>query len=383
MNKVLVDVPMPQMGSSVAEGTVIEWTKSVGEEVRAEETLCEISSDKVDTEVPAPVDGVLAEILVDVEQTVAVGTLLARIAVSSEQAQVEAPAETPAAPAADGAARRGGYSPVVKRVAEAHGVDLSEVEGTGRGGRVGKRDVLAYIEQSGAAAEPPAALAPESAPLSRMRRTIAEHMSRSVATAAHCHTWIEVDMSAVEAERRALGLTALPLVASATVAALAAHPSVNAWLEGDTRTLHRDVNLGIAVSLGEDGLIVPVVRRAQTLSLEELAARIQELAERARSGDLTPDEVQDGTFTITNPGRFGSLMAAPIINQPQVAILDLETIAKRPVVVQDARGDDALAIRATCILGLAWDHRALDGALAAQFLATVKANLEGFGAERS
>jgi pyruvate/2-oxoglutarate dehydrogenase complex dihydrolipoamide acyltransferase (E2) component len=303
----------------------------------------------------------------------------------------------------DGSSRTGGrrrYSPVVQRIAEEHGVDLSQVKGTGRDGRVRKQDVLAFIESggNGAAAvgeEPPlhiespyrpdpvpapapSAPAPGEAQLSRMRRQIGEHMKRSLDTAAHCTTWIEVDMSQIEAARTKLRVTALSFVARATVAALREHPALNAWLEGERYTSHQDINLGIAVSLGEDGLIVPVIHRAHELSVEGLAARIKDLARRARSRQLTPDEVRGGTFTITNPGQYGSIMATPIINQPQVAILDLEAVVKRPVVVTDADGNDSIAIRPMTILGLSWDHRALDGALAAQFLASVKRHLEGW-----
>jgi pyruvate/2-oxoglutarate dehydrogenase complex dihydrolipoamide acyltransferase (E2) component len=212
-----------------------------------------------------------------------------------------------------------------------------------------------------------------------MRRTIGEHMKRSLETAATCTTWIEVDMSRVEAARARFGLTALPFVARACVAALREYPALNAWLEGDSYTrFDTVVHMGIAVSLGEDGLIVPVVHNAHELSEEGLAARIRDLARRARGGGLTPDEVRGATFTITNPGQYGSIMATPIINQPQVAILDLEAIVKRPVVVTDADGNDSIAIRPMTILGLSWDHRALDGALSAQFLAAVKRHLEGF-----
>jgi pyruvate/2-oxoglutarate dehydrogenase complex dihydrolipoamide acyltransferase (E2) component len=202
-------------------------------------------------------------------------------------------------------------------------------------------------------------------------------MKRSLDTAATCTTWIEVDMGRVETARRRLGVTALAFVARATIDALREHPALNAWLEGERYTMPKEVNLGIAVSLGEDGLIVPVVHRAHELSVEGLAARIKDLAVRARARELTADEVRGGTFTITNPGQYGSIMATPIINQPQVAILDLEAIVKRPVVVTDAEGNDSIAIRPMTILGLSWDHRALDGALSAQFLASVKRHLEG------
>jgi pyruvate/2-oxoglutarate dehydrogenase complex dihydrolipoamide acyltransferase (E2) component len=211
-----------------------------------------------------------------------------------------------------------------------------------------------------------------------MRRQIGAHMKASLDTAATCTTWIEVDFSGVERVRAELGLTALPLVARATVDALRAFPALNATLEGERYTQYdREVHLGIAVSLGEDGLIVPVVRDAQDLSAEGLGKRVKDLARRARSRELVPDEVTGGTFTITNPGQFGTIMATPVINQPQVAILDLEAVVKRAVVVTGPAGDDVIAIRPMCVLGLSWDHRALDGALAARFLADVKRRLEG------
>jgi pyruvate/2-oxoglutarate dehydrogenase complex dihydrolipoamide acyltransferase (E2) component len=404
----------------------------VGDRIAADATICEISTDKIDTELPAPVTGVVAEIVVGVDETVTVGTVLARIAPGAGGAgsdgetggaggAVEAapgsaavgptpanapqsrtsPQQSPSpvsadAHAANGASTAGAdrrrYSPVVQRIAAEHGIDLSQVQGTGRGGRVRKQDVLAYLE-SAPAQEPPlhiespyrpdppdaapaAAVAADGGQLSRMRRQIGEHMKRSLDTAAHCTTWIEVDMSRVEAARARLGVTALAFVARACIDALREHPALNAWLEGERYTRHRDVNLGIAVSLGEDGLIVPVVDRAHELSVEGLAARVKDLARRARARELKPDEVQGGTFTITNPGQYGSIMATPIINQPQVAILDFEAVVKRPVVITDAAGNDSIAIRPMTILGLSWDHRALDGALCAQFLASVKRLLE-------
>jgi pyruvate/2-oxoglutarate dehydrogenase complex dihydrolipoamide acyltransferase (E2) component len=210
-----------------------------------------------------------------------------------------------------------------------------------------------------------------------MRRSIGEHMKRSLETAATCTTWIEVDMSRVQRERQRLGVTALAFVSRAVIVALREYPALNAWMEGDDYTRVNEVNLGIAVSLGEDGLIVPVIHGAHELSEEGLGARIRDLARRARSRELTADEVRGGTFTITNPGQYGSIMATPIINQPQVGILDVEAIVKRPVVVTDADGNDSIAIRPMTILGLSWDHRALDGVLSAQFLAAVKRELEG------
>ncbi len=410
----LVDVTMPQMGVSVAEGTIVGWRVEVGDRIAADDTICDITTDKIDTEVPAPVTGIVAEIVVPVDETVSVGAVLARIAVGSDGAPAKGSDGPPAAPAAatpesgipevepqpsraarvaNGASARGEgrrYSPVVMRIASEHGVDLSRVHGTGRGGRVRKQDVLAFLE-SGAveteqAPEPPLHIEspyrPDPVPagggdqLSRMRRQIGEHMKRSLDTAAHCTTWIEVDMSRVEAARGRLGVTGLAFVARACIDAIREHPALNAWLEGERYTRHQDVNLGIAVSLGEDGLIVPVIDRAHELSVEGLAGRIKDLARRARARELKPDEVQGGTFTITNPGQYGSIMATPIINQPQVAILDFEAVVKRPVVVTDGDGNDSIAIRPMTILGLSWDHRALDGALSAQFLASVKRHLE-------
>jgi pyruvate/2-oxoglutarate dehydrogenase complex dihydrolipoamide acyltransferase (E2) component len=373
-----VAVTMPQMGVSVAEGTIVEWRKHVGEPIERDETICDISTDKIDIEVPAPSAGTVAEILVAAGATVAVGTTIARI-------DPGAPHNGTAHATADRGPR---YSPVVARIAARHGIDLSTVKGSGRGGRVTKQDALAAI----GAGSPPDAPAPlhidspyrpddtpgagEAVPLSRMRRSIADHMLTSLRTAATCTTVVEVDMSAVEAARAALQVTYLPFVARAAIDALRAHPALNATFSGDALTRHRDVNLGVAVSLGDDGLIVPVVHRAHELSVEGLAARIGELARRARAGELRPDEVRGGTFTITNPGAFGAIIGTPIINQPQVAILDLEAVVRRPVAIADGAGGEAVAIRPIANLCMSWDHRALDGALAAQFLSAVRASLE-------
>ena len=431
-----VDVTMPQMGVSVSEGTIAEWHKAPGDEVAYEETIVSISTDKIDTDLPSPAAGVLHEILVEVGETVEVGVVLARIATGGPSAggqtneeigaaseAAAAVGETPApssdepAPVEEAAGShdegpkraRGGarYSPVVSRIAAEHGIDLAQVEGTGRGGRVRKQDVLAFLENGGGGgggqADPPLHIespyrpdpapgakpaaakfepkpegAPQPQPLSRMRRQIGEHMKRSLETAATCTTWVECDMGAVEAARKRgpQKLTALPFVARATIEALREFPLLNAWLEGDQHTVHESVHLGIAVSLGEEGLIVPVIRDAQDLSVEGLAKRVRELARAARDRTLRPDDVAGATFTITNPGQYGSIMATPVINQPQVAILDLEAIVKRPVVVTDESGADALAIRPMTILGMSWDHRALDGAIAAQFLATIARRLQ-------
>jgi pyruvate/2-oxoglutarate dehydrogenase complex dihydrolipoamide acyltransferase (E2) component len=416
----LLEVTMPQMGVSVAEGTIVEWRKQPGDTVEADEPIVEISTDKVETEVPAPGGGRLKEVLVEAGETVDVGTVLATIDPAAVAVEAAAPArETPAreerpAGGDGGAPERGDgrappVTPVVRRMAEEHDLDLSRIEGSGRRGRVTKRDVLAYLRDrpdtapeappaeeaakepalhmespyreeepaEAAAPEPAAAAAPPSPggrELSVMRKRIAEHMLLSLRTAAHCTTIVEADMSRIEAVRGRRSY--LPFVARATIEALREHPGLNATLEGELLTVHEEVHLGIAVSLGEEGLIVPVIRSAHELSHEGLATRIKDLAERARGKRLTPDEVVGGTFTITNPGAFGAVLATPIINQPQVAILDLEAVVKRPVVVTDADGRDSIAIRPLTYLCMSWDHRALDGALAAQFLSTLKRRIE-------
>jgi pyruvate/2-oxoglutarate dehydrogenase complex dihydrolipoamide acyltransferase (E2) component len=390
---------MPQMGVSVAEGTIVAWRKRVGDWVQADEAIVEISTDKVETEVPSPASGRVSEILVEAGATVDVGVVLARIDSDARPGQAHAD-EGPAAEVGGRESEVGGngngahsppISPVVRRMADEHGVDLSQVEGSGRRGRVTKKDLLAFLGDESKDLRPATrdprpepALHSESpyreeepAPansqeLSVMRRSIGAHMVRSLQTAAHCTTVVEADMSAIEAARGRLSY--LPFVARATIAALREFPMLNATLEGDRLTLHDEVNLGIAVSLGEEGLIVPVVKNAHELSHEGLATRIKDLAERARAKRLTPDEVSGGTFTITNPGAFGALLATPIINQPQVAILDLEAVTKRPVVV----GGDSIAIRPMTYLCMSWDHRALDGALAAQFLSAVRRHIEGW-----
>jgi pyruvate/2-oxoglutarate dehydrogenase complex dihydrolipoamide acyltransferase (E2) component len=293
------------------------------------------------------------------------------------------------------AARRSGarrYSPVVMRIAAEHGIDLEQVKGTGRGGRVRKPDVLAHLE-NGAAVEAPMHIEspykpdpgpprkPKTAvgqgePLSRMRQSIGRAMVDSLQTAATCTTFIEADMTGIATDREKTGLTWLPYVARATIEALGDFPSLNATLEGETFTQYEAVNLGIAVSLGTGGLIVPVIHDAQDLSIEGLGKAIKALARKARDNQLTPDDVRGGTFTITNPGGYGSIMATPVINLPQVAILDTEAVVKRPVVITDDKGNDSIAIRHMTYLCMSWDHRALDGALAAQFLAALRTRLE-------
>jgi 2-oxoglutarate dehydrogenase E2 component (dihydrolipoamide succinyltransferase) len=371
----LVDIVMPQMGISVAEATLLAWRAQPGERVEMDAPICDISSDKVDSEVPSPAAGRLVELLVAEGETVDVGTPIARFELEAEPAPAAAQTAvsdaTPAAPPPEsrGASRQ---SPVVTRLAEELGVDLDTLTGTGAGGRIRKEDVLAV---AGGPATAGLYQAPAAETLSPIRRSIAEHMVRSLRTAATVTSWIEVDFEAVEARRRELGVTALPLVAAATVATLVQFGELNAWLVDERITRHRDVNLGVAVSLGDDGLIVPVIRAAQTLGVVELAERIADVAKRAHERALSVDEVGDGTFTITNPGQFGTVMATAVISQPQVAILDVEAIVRRPVVVSGADGEQ-VAIHSMCVLGLSWDHRATDGAYAARFLAALRDRLQ-------
>jgi len=393
---------MPQLGVSVVEGTVVRWLAGVGDAVAADQPLCEIDTDKIVTEIPSPATGTLVEILVNEGNTVEVGTVLARLLttspaglragpVDSGRAHVRLPAPARASSSPPARSALAYYSPVVSRLAADHRVDLARVTGTGIGGRIRKQDVLAAATR--AADERPLHIEspyrPDDEPepagqLSRMRRSIGAHMKRSLETAATCTTWMEADMSRVEAARKQakasslLGVTPLPIVARAAMDALAQHPALNATLEGERYTRHDVVHLGVAVSLGEDGLIVPVIRDAHALSVEQLGLAIRELARRARKQQLTPDEVHGGTFTVTNPGQFGSLMATPVINQPQVAILDLEAVVKRAIVVEDDDGNDVIEIRPQTILGLSWDHRALDGAQAAQFLGALRRKLEAW-----
>ncbi len=469
----LVDVVMPQMGVSVSEGTITRWMKSPGDSVDADEVLLEISTDKVDTEVPSPAAGVVQEILVQEGETVEVGTKIATIAsgaAAAGPAEPEAPStpepvaaqppEAPAAPAppptppppaepvteptptAQEDGRDGGkfVSPVVARIASEHGVDLGAIQGTGRGGRVTKKDILSYIEMQkappAAPAEPvvpaapptpapttePAEAPPKPAPtppkaeptpappkaeptkapeepellpgeaierMTPMRKGIAEHMRRSLDTAAHVTTTFEIDMSRVvelrqrlrrEYEKRhGLRLTYLPFIARATVAMLAEWPWMNAEIRNDQIVTKSYVNLGIAVALdGGKGLIVPVVKNAEGMNLLGLTRAIIEIADKAREKRLVPDDVQGGTFTITNPGGYGAIHGTPIISQPQAGILDVEALVKRPVVVTDDQGNDAIAIRPMMNLCLSYDHRLVDGAYAAQFMRDLKNALQSW-----
>jgi pyruvate dehydrogenase E2 component (dihydrolipoyllysine-residue acetyltransferase) len=480
------DVVMPQMGVSVSEGTITKWLKQVGETVNADEGLLEISTDKVDTEVPSPASGVLSEILVQEGETVEVGTKLAVIAPEGAEvppaqapgdgggdgdvpepataqaaAEVAAVSDTPAtpptaesveearpAPAAasetttDASGNGKSFvSPVVARIASEHNVDPGQVEGTGRGGRVTKQDILGFIERGGPAQAAPAPAAPEAPeapaapaappapepaapapapaapapapaakapapapapapvtaqvgeqlePMSAMRRGIAEHMRRSLDTSAHVTSAIEVDMSRVVPIREKLkkelqrdygvNPTYLAFVARAVVDTLREYPWVNGEIRGDQIVTRPYVNLGFAVELADGkGLIVPVLKNAETLNLLGIAKGVADIAQRARDKKLNPDEVQGGTFTITNPGGYGTFHGTPVISQPQAAILGTYALVKRPWVVQDEIGQDVIAIRPIMNLTLTYDHRLIDGALAGRFLRDLRQKLESWG----
>jgi 2-oxoglutarate dehydrogenase E2 component (dihydrolipoamide succinyltransferase) len=448
----MIDVVMPQMGESIVEGTLTRWLKKTGERVERDEPLFEISTDKVDTEIPSPSAGVLAEVVVEEGQTVAINAVVGRIQDGTSAAASKAPPATnsvpapaamsapppatpapaaappvaapPPAPAAEETA--GPLSPLVRKMARENNIDLSKVRGTGAGGRITKHDLEAYMASAAAPAPAPAAAPASQAaaappqevatipssievppppreaprepvpvpgaapalrvePMSIMRQKIAEHMVFSKRTSAHVTTVHKADMTKVAKLRdRAkgqfqaqygFGLTYLPFVMRAATAALRQFPIVNASIDGTNIIYHRDINIGMAVAL-ENGLIVPVIRNADEKNIVGLQRNIVDLAARARSRQLKPDEVQGGTFSITNFGSFGSIFATPVINQPQVAILGVGSVVKEPVVV-----DDAIAIRSTCYLALTFDHRLIDGALADQFTAKVKAVLEGWSEE--
>ena len=436
----MTDVVMPQMGESIVEGTLTRWLKKPGDRVERDEPLFEISTDKVDTEIPSPSEGVLSEVLVQEGATVAINAVVARIgdgaakpaeapkeappvrpteapAAQPAQAPAEAPAVRPteaqpepraAAPAeqAEPTSEQGPLSPLVRKMAREYNIDLARVKGTGEGGRITKQDVEAYMSSQAArtyesaapapaaAAQPPAAPPPmplaESAktrtePMSTMRQKIAEHMVMSKRTSAHVTTVHRVDMTKIaklrdrsKAEfqaRNGFSLTFLPFVTAAAGEALRAFPIFNASIDGKNILYHRDINIGIAVAL-EGGLIVPVIRNADEKNVAGLQRAIVDLATRARSRQLKPDEVQGGTFSITNFGSFGSIFATPVINQPQVAILGVGAVEKVPAVVEG----DAIAIRSQAHLAVTFDHRLIDGALADQFCQKVKAILEGWSA---
>jgi pyruvate dehydrogenase E2 component (dihydrolipoyllysine-residue acetyltransferase) len=456
---------MPQLGETVTEGTITRWFKQVGEPVAADEPLFEVSTDKVDSEVPAPSAGVVSEILVPEGETVPVGARLAVIgdagaapapapaaappaeapapapapapepapqaaappppppapapqpapppAPAPQPAPAAAPAPPPPAPTPAPPAGNGGHggvvtSPLVRRLIAENGLDASTIAGTGDGGRITRNDVLAAARARGGAAAPapaapqptapqPAAAAPAPQPAARaagdtvvpfdnIRRRTAEHMVRSKATSAHVYTSVEVDFERVERVRRThqaawkaeegFSLTYLPFVVRAVSDVVHEYPHVNASVEGDTLLVHRDLHLGIAVDLEFQGLVAPVIRNADGKRLRLIAREIRDLAGRAKSKQLSPDEVVGGTFTITNMGPFGTLLTLPIINQPQVAILAADAVRKQPVVVEGPDGEDTIAIHHVGHLALAWDHRAFDGAYAASFLNALREVLE-------
>ena len=440
------DVVMPQMGESIAEGTIVRWIKKVGDQVARDEPLFEISTDKVDAEIPSPAAGVVSEIRVQAGETVPVNSVVAVIGEQQDAIAVPEPSAPPAlsggatagVPQANGASRaepptptavpaqpaaspaavsatepptavppategveeriRRRSSPLVRKIAEDRHVDISQISGTGISGRVTKRDILDFLDRPGGSAARPVSNVPppsqpvtppargagvpgEVQPMSVMRKRIAEHMIASRKTSAHVHSVFEVNFSRVahireakkaEYEKAGAKLTYLSFILKATVDALTAVPVVNASIDGDNVVYHREVNIGIAVAL-DWGLIVPVIKKADERNLLGLSRAVVDLATRARTKQLKPDEVAGGTFTITNPGVFGALFGMPIINQPQVAILGVGAIEKRPVVI-----DDAIAIRPMAYLTLGYDHRLIDGAVADQFLSHLKHNLENW-----
>lgn len=425
-----MNVLMPQLGETVAEGTVAAWHKKQGDTVEKNEVLLDVETDKAATEVPAPVAGVIASVLVPEGKTVDVGTVLAVIEseepaeaaaasqVSEERATEDSAGSSGKRASAKRAARktakaakargRGGksgrlrLSPVVRRLLAEHGVDANDITGSGRDGRISRKDVLAFVDQrtsaetkpsvpepvtETAAVKPPAAPTGEAAriPFDRIRRVTAEHMVHSKATSAHVMQAVEVDFSGVDRVRlpkrqdwrskQGYSLTYLPFIARATCLALRDYPNINSSVDGDALVLHPAVHLCIAVNLNFEGLVAPVIRNADSLTVAGLAHAIHDIGDRARKGKLDPDEYSGGTYTLSNNGSYGTLMTGAIINQPQVAILSVDAIGKRPVVVESPEGD-SIAIRPVGILAQSFDHRAVDGAYSAAFLQKVRALLE-------
>jgi len=426
------DIIMPQMGESIVEGTITKWLKKPGDKIQRDEPLFEISTDKVDAEIPAPASGVLQEIKVTEGTTVGVNTVVGTIAVDGEApAKPAAPAKAPspaaapqreekkAAPAPPPAApspaaheedEEARSSPLVRKIAREHGISLSQVSGTGLGGRITKQDIMQFIESqessqpaptpaspaSPAAAAPaprPAAPAPypgDLVPMTNMRKLIAKHMIESRRTSAHVHCMYEVDFTRIVSlrakhkagfeHRHGARLTFMPFFVRAAVIALQQWPIINATIEGDNIRYHRSVNMGIAVAL-DWGLIVPVLKNAGDLNFLGLQRGISDLGERARTKKLKPEDVEGSTFTVTNPGQFGAVFGLPIINQPNSAIMGVGGITKMPMVITDKDGTDSIAIRSVVHLTLGYDHRLIDGAVADQFMAQVKKNLETWSEE--
>jgi pyruvate dehydrogenase E2 component (dihydrolipoamide acetyltransferase) len=423
------DIIMPQMGESIVEGTITKWLKKPGDKVQRDEPLFEISTDKVDAEIPAPASGVLQDIKVTEGTTVGVNTVVGTIAVDGEAAAKPAKAAPAAAPPAkeekkeekkpaataaptasatppqeseDEEARS---SPLVRKIAREHGVNLSHVPGTGLGGRITKQDIMAFIERPTAApASAPAPAAPQApsqppapaaypgdlVPMTNMRKIIAQRMIESRRTSAHVHCMYEVDFTRIVTlraknknafeQRHGVRLTFMPFFVRAAIIAIQQWPIINASLEGDNIRYHRNINIGIAVAL-DWGLIVPVLKNAGDLNFLGLQRGITDLGERARSKKLKPDDVEGSTFTVTNPGQFGAVFGLPIINQPNAAIMGVGGITKQPLVVTDKEGNDSIAIRSVVHLTLGYDHRLIDGAVADQFMALVKKNLETWNEE--
>jgi pyruvate dehydrogenase E2 component (dihydrolipoamide acetyltransferase) len=404
-----MDIIMPQLGETVTEGTVTKWYKKVGDTIKADETLFDVETDKVSTEIPSPVAGVVAEIVVAEGITAKVGVRLAVIreagvakpaaAVTTAPATVAAPSaahaplRAPSSSSRVDAAER--LSPVVRRLIAEHSLNPADITGTGRDGRITREDVTEFITSRGArpAAAVPTAIAPAPAPVAAgqtvafnsVRKRVAENTAKSWHTAPHVLQVVEADFHRVDAARRLHGaewkrregfaLTYLPFIVRAVSIALGKFPKLNASLQGDGLALHRRINIGIAVDLNFDGLLVPVLKDVPAKSLPQIAKEINDLAQRARSGKLRPDEMTEGTYTITNNGAFGTVITAPIINQPQVAILSADGIRKKPVVIEGADGD-SIAIRPVGVLAQSFDHRAVDGSYSAAFLAEVKAVIE-------
>lgn len=370
------DIVMPQLGESIAEGTVIKWLIPPGGMVEKDQPLLEVETEKVALDIPAPATGVLREVLVQEGATVPVGTVLARLEhepVETVMSRVGGIGVRARSSAAEGAPH---YSPAVKQVAREHDIQLSEVTGSGEGGRITKKDVLDAAAKRGTSTPTPSA-APtlpnaeeELVPFNHMRKTIAERMVSSRRTSAHVATFFEADCSGIEQFRAGRSLTYLSFVISAVSTALRALPMVNASWRDHGIVLNKALHIGIAVAI-EDGLLVPVIRHADRKGLTQIAKEVADLAQRARSKRLAPEDVLDGTFTITNHGGFGSLFSTPIINQPQSAILGVGAVQKRAVVI-----NDAIAIRPMCYLSLSFDHRIIDGAIADRFMSLVKQHLE-------
>ncbi len=438
------DIIMPQMGESIVEGTITKWLKKPGDKVQRDEPLFEISTDKVDAEIPAPASGVLQEIKVTEGTTVGVNTIVGTIAIDGEsaaapakpappapQAAPQQPAQTketkqpappappaPNAPPAQESEEEARSSPLVRKIAREHGVSLSQISGTGLGGRITKQDIMAFIDRQSSAPAAQTAPATESAqapatptttsaaapprpsapapypgdlvPMSNMRKLIAKHMIESRRTSAHVHCMYQVDFSRIVnlrakhknafEQRHGVRLTFMPFFVRAAIIALQQWPIINASIDGENIRYHRQINVGIAVAL-DWGLIVPVLKNAGDLNFLGLQRGITDLGERARNKKLKPEDVEGSTFTVTNPGQFGAVFGLPIINQPNSAIMGVGGITKQPLVVTDKEGNDSIAIRSVVHLTLGYDHRLIDGAVADQFMAQVKKNLEFWSEE--